>query len=59
MPRRAGRVVRRDVVPDPKFNSRLVSKMINILMKKEKRQSQSRSFMTPWISWRLGRMETL
>jgi len=37
MPRRAGRVVRRDVVPDPKYNSRLVSKMINILMKKGKK----------------------
>lgn len=37
MPRRSGRVVRRDVVPDPKFNSRLVSKMINILMKKGKK----------------------
>jgi small subunit ribosomal protein S7 len=37
MPRRAGRVDRREVAPDAKFNSRLVSKIINVIMKKGKK----------------------
>lgn len=37
MPRRAGRVDRREVAPDPRFNSRLVAKIINVIMKKGKK----------------------
>ncbi len=44
MPRRAGRVVRREVAPDPKFNSRLVSKIINVLMKKGKKSVAEQVF---------------
>ena len=37
MPRRSNQVDRREVLPDAKFNSRLVAKMINTLMKQGKK----------------------
>ncbi|MHB1606707.1 MAG: 30S ribosomal protein S7 [Leptospirales bacterium] len=37
MPRRPGRVVRREVAPDAKYNSRLVSKIVNVIMKQGKK----------------------
>ncbi|MCZ6676262.1 MAG: 30S ribosomal protein S7 [Candidatus Poribacteria bacterium] len=33
MPRRAGLFVRREVLPDPKYNSQLIAKFINFLMR--------------------------
>ena len=44
MPRRANQVERHEVLPDSKFNSRLVSKMINTLMKQGKKTTAENVF---------------
>ena len=44
MPRRSNQVNRREVLPDAKFNSRLVSKMINTLMKQGKKSTAENVF---------------
>ena len=42
MPRRA-EVVKRDVLPDPKYNSKLVAKFINFLMARGEKECCSRN----------------
>ena len=46
MPRR-GKVSKRDVLPDPLYNSKLVTRLINNVMLDGKKESPRKSFTTP------------
>ena len=50
MPRK-GNVPKRDVLPDPVYGSKVVTKLINNLMIDEKREKHRKSFMMLLISW--------
>ena len=41
--------IKREILPDPKFSSRLLAKFINMIMKDGKNLQQKRLFMMHWI----------
>lgn len=49
MPRRR-EVPKRDVLPDPKYNSKLVAKFMNNVMRRGKKSLAEQIFTAPWIS---------
>ena len=58
MPRK-GKVPKRDVLPDPKHHSKLVTKFVNGIMWQGKKSTAETIFTAPLTSWLSAQMKIL